>query len=82
MSAGVMALACASAASAQSFVEEVNRYRSTKQVCAEAYERRLERQPNCVGPCLAAATSQRDRCLSAAERRYRAVLRRELRPRR
>jgi hypothetical protein len=78
----MVAFACASAASAQSFVEEVNRYRSAKQVCAEAYERRLERQPNCVGSCLRAATSRRDRCLAAAERRYRAVLRRELRPRR
>ena len=82
MSAGILAFACASSASAQTFVEEVNRYRAAKQVCAEAYERRLERQRNCVGSCLSAATSQRNRCLAGAERRYRAVLRRELRPRR
>ena len=79
ISAGLAAMACASAASAQSFVEEVNRYRSAKQICAEAFARKLERQPGCAGSCLAAATSQRDRCLTSAERRYRDVLRRELR---
>jgi hypothetical protein len=82
ISAGLAALACASAAPAQTFVHDVNRYRAAKQVCGETFARKLERQPNCTGSCLAAATSQRDRCLAGAERRYRDVLRRELRSRR
>ncbi len=77
--AAAAAMACVPAASAQTFNQELNRYRFARQACAAALEQRLERPAGCVGACLTAATVRRDRCLAAAERRYAAVLRRELR---
>lgn len=74
---GLVMIAASSSAAAQSFNQELTRLRATRFECAATYQRRIERA--CDAACQAAAATRRDRCLAAAERRYQAVLRRELR---
>jgi hypothetical protein len=77
---GLAALGCATGAVAQNFQQSLTRYRAAKAECAESYQVRLARA--CDADCRVKAASQNSKCLTAAEERYRAALRRELRPRR
>jgi hypothetical protein len=77
---GLAALGCASGAVAQSFQRSLTQYRSAKAVCAETYQARTVAR--CDAACQAAAAARQTKCLAGAEERYRAALRRELRPRR
>jgi len=77
---GCVALGCATDAAAQSFQRSLNEYRSAKAVCAETYQRRIAAR--CDAACQAAAASRQTKCLTKAEARYRAAIRRELQPRR
>ena len=77
---GFVALGCATGAAAQSFQRSLTEYRGAKAVCAETYQTRIAAR--CDSACQAAAASRQTKCLAGAEARYRAAIRRELRPRR
>ncbi len=73
----------ATSVAAQSFNQELGRYRAAKLQCEEAFQLRLEQPRNgCMGQCRVHAEATRDRCLATAERRYGEALRRALRIRR
>jgi hypothetical protein len=77
----LLLLGSATAVTAQSFNQELARYRASKIDCEQAYLRLIER--GCRGQCLTGANERKTRCLATAESRYAAALRRALRlPRR
>jgi len=78
--AAIILLGTATSVTAQSFNQEMNRYRVSKFACEEAFRRATE--ANCGQACQTAATERQTRCLAAAEQRYGEALRRALRIRR
>jgi hypothetical protein len=77
---GIVAMGCATGAVAQAFQQSLSQYRGAKATCAEAYQARIAAR--CDAACQAAAATRQTKCLAKAEDRYRAAIRRELRPRR
>jgi len=75
---GLVGLACASGAAAQSFNQELARYRAAKSDCARLYQDRVGQ--GCDEACRKAAAERQAACLSKAEERYGAAIRRALRP--
>ncbi len=73
---GLVALGCGPGAAAQSFNQELARYRSAKSVCAEMYRNRIERE--CDAACQTEAAARQTKCMAKAEERYSAAIRREL----
>lgn len=78
--AAIVLLGTATSVTAQSFNQEMNRYRAAKFDCEEAFRRATA--ANCGQACQAAATERQARCLATAEQRYGEALRRALRIRR
>jgi catalase len=78
--AAIVLLGTATSVTAQSFNQELGRYRVAKYECEEAFRRAT--QVNCGQACQTAATERRTRCLATAEQRYGEALRRALRIRR
>ena len=76
----MIVLGTATSVTAQSFNQEMNRYRVSKFQCEEAFRRATE--ANCGQACQTAAVERQARCLAAAEQRYGEALRRALRVRR
>jgi hypothetical protein len=77
-----MALAAfgtASAASSQSVNQAILAYRAAQASCAEQYRQRTA--GSCDERCIGAAERGQTSCMAGAERRYRSILRRELRSR-
>lgn len=78
--AALLVLGTATSVTAQSFNTELNRYRTSKFQCEEAFRRAT--QANCGQACQTAAAERQTRCLATAEQRYGEALRRALRVRR
>ena len=74
--AALVLLGSATSVTAQSFNQQLARYRASKIDCEQAYARAIER--GCRGQCVVVANQRKTQCLAAAESRYAAALRRAL----